>query len=267
MSVVAGDLVPYQSILRPANDTDPVGGTDGTTVIGYSTIGEYLPNFRANAEGGADRSQYQKMCLKNDNTADTWYDGGVYMPYSIDDLTAASILKFQFDDTADASNSSIYVIGHDASDDPQTETIAAAGLDTVVSGSKTWQLGAGGICEVMVKRTDTGALKDLVNGNVTLLDSASLEIGTIFQNKHSAHGNLYIWLEGTLNADLTSDNRLTEPSGASWTKPRLVADMEACADDLGPADYQGIWTKEVLYDGMSNVADGNLRHAWYGGDE
>lgn len=263
MAVTAGDIKLYQAAQVPTNDVDPAGGACSETLIGYSTIGEALPNFRANAGGGADRFQVQKQCLRNDNVTDTFFDAGIYMPYSIDDLTVDGIMKFQFDDVTDATNSSIYIIGDDASDNAQTETIAAGGSISVISGSKVWA----NIYEVMVKRTDTGVLKDLVNGNVTLFDLNDVEIGTIFQGKHSAHGNLYIWLEGTLNADTATANRLTEPGGAAWTKPRLVGDMEPCVDDLGPLDYQGIWTKEILYDGMSNISDGNLRHAWYGGDE
>ena len=120
---------------------------------------------------------------------------------------------------------------------------------------------------MMVKSTDTGALKDLASGDVAIFDASDTEIGTIFDGNHSAHGNLYLWLEGTLNADTTSDNRLTAPGAASWSKPRLVGDAEAAADDIGAGDYQGIWIKQILYDGMSNISDGDLRIAWYGADE
>ena len=267
MSVTASDIILYQAELRPANDTDPVGGKDGTTEITDTTIGEFLPHFRANAAGGADRIQYQKCCLKCDHTSDTFYDPVVWLPYSIDDLTAAGVLKFQFDDTADATNSSLYIIGQDASGDPQTETLAIGGVDTLVSGSKTWNSGAGGVLEVMVKATDTGALKDLADGDVIIYDDATNEIGKIFDGNHSAHGNLYLWLEGTINADTTSDNRLTAPGGASWGKPRKVADAFACADDIDAGEYQGMWLKQILYAGMSNISDGDLRIAFYGADE
>jgi hypothetical protein len=266
MTVVAGDLVLYLAEYRPTDDIDPAGGTDSTTVISDSIVGEFLPNDKANIDGGAIIYQYQKSCLKNDNTADTFYDPVYYIPESIDDLSADSIIKFLFDSTVDASNTSMYIIGQDSTGAPQTETLAIGGSGSKVSSSKTWADGPGGLIEVTVKSTGSGALKDLSVGNVIIYDASDAQIGKIFKDQHSAHANLYLWVEGTINADTTSANRTTAPGGASWSKPRVYTDGIAGADDLGPADYQGLWTQQILYDGQQNIPDANGEIAWYGGD-
>lgn len=256
----------YQAEHRPTNDTDPAGGGKGTTEITDATIGENILNFAANPSGGAIKSQYIKNCLFGESGSDTFYSGKIYFLNSIDDLTASRTLKFRINNSTDATNTSIMIIGQNASGEPQTETIAFSGSTSWVSGAKTWKSGAGGLIQFFILNSTSGTLKSLANVACEIADSSDTVLGSIPVGFHSAHANLYIWLEGTLNATTETTNRLTAPGSASWSKPRTSGDGLSVADNIDDGDYQGIWIKETLYPGMANISDGEIKIMWYGSD-
>ena len=256
MSLTSTDLSLVQSASMPADDTTTAGGASTSTVITPTTIGEWFPQILSNVFGGSDLSQFQKVFIHNGHDTDSLGDGRVYIYNGILDLAAGGLISYQFSDTTDATNTTVYAIGRDLSGIPQTESIAISGSTSVVTGVKNFKSGAGGLVAIQLVDSSTGAKKPLVNGTVTITSGAQT-LGVLPTGYASAIGFLYLGVVGTQNDTETSTNRLTAPGGISFYKPNSYATGIAIANSgaLDAGDSQGIWGKEIAYNGMPNSRD------------
>jgi hypothetical protein len=266
MPVTSNELILRPSILRPTNDVDPAGGGLSTNEIDDNTIGLFLPSIFAEAEGGTSKIQYQKFVLENTHTSDSLYNSKFYLPISLNDLATSGPLSFRINDSTDATDTVISVLGQNSTSAYQSEDVDLGDSTDWVTGAKIFKSGAGGIIEVLIKN-GAGALKNISQDGVVLeVMQGTNTVGSVPKGFHSGHGNLYMFIEGTLNNTATVDNRFAEPAGALWSKPNTIDDACTAADTIGAGDYQGGWIKQIAYPGMTNLSDANGRIAWSGSD-
>lgn len=253
MAISGTDLKQYQAEHMPTDDSSASGGDVSATEVTAATIGEWLPSKAAAASGGSTRYQYQKSFIKNTHATDSLTSGKVYLENGLIDPAANGTATVQITDSTDATDTTIRLIGRDTSQAPQTEDIAVDAAVTEVTGSKSWYGGAGGIIGALVLTTSTGALKELANTYCTIKRSATL--GIIPVGCHSAVGFVDIGVVGTLNDTGEATNRITTPAGISFSRPVIEGNALSFADTLGAGDKQGVWAKETLYAGMTNMSD------------
>lgn len=247
------DLKLYASQFMGTSDSCPVGGTCSTTLITVSTIGEFIKNFAAMSEGGTDKYQYGKAFVKNTHATDSFTSGVEYIFNGLKDVATSGTAQVRINDATDATGTTIRLIGHTAAGVPQIEDIAIGGSTSWVTGTKVWKNDASGIIAALCLDTNTGAEKVLATANVEI--KRDIDLGIIPLGFSSAVGFFYIGLSGTLNDSATSNNRLTAPTGITFTKPNNTTDGIAFAGTLAAGDKQGIWGKAIYYDGMPNLAD------------
>lgn len=263
MAISASDLKLYASANMPTSDSGTAGGAidTGTQIIG-TTIGEWLKNFAANAEGGADKNQYQKAFVKNTHGSDSYTSAVAYIMNALKDVATQGTCQIRITDETDATDTTIRVIGHNASGVPQTEDIEIDAETGWVTGLKEWKADASGIIACLVLATSTGAEKVLATANVEI--KRDIDLGIVPVGYSEAVGFVYIWLVGTLNDSGTSTNRVTAPGGSSFSKPNAQGDGLSFAATLGAGDAQGVWAKAIYYDGMPNLTDCDFVLKTYG---
>jgi hypothetical protein len=278
MSVTACDILHYQAANMPTADTGASGGDITSTRVTAANVGEALPNQKANAAGGADRTQYQKVCYNNNNSTDSAYSMVFWLPLSLDDITAAGALNITIANATDATDTTVTIYGQGMSDDAtpvqeyQTEAFSIAGTITAVTGSKVFEDGAGGIIAAKITSTATGAQKTLATVDVEIRQGTQL-LGKIPQGYHSAHGNIYMAMEAALNSTQQVTDRTTAPTdeaatpaALTFTKPNLEASGLSAAGTMTAGDFQGIWLKQVAYAGTGNLSSFQGRIAFSGSD-
>jgi len=278
MAVTAGDILLYQAANMPTSDTGAAGGDVSSTLVTANNVGEALPNQKANAALGADRTQYQKVCYKNTNGSDSAYSMVFWLPLSLDDITEAGALNITINDTTDATDTTVTIYGQGMSDDAtpvqeyQTEAFEIDGTITAVTGSKVFEDGAGGIIAAKITTTSTGATKTLATADVEIRQGTQL-LGKIPQGYHSAHGNIYMAMESALDSTQEVTDRTTCPTDEAatpvdltFTKPNLEASALAAADTIPAGSFQGIWLKQVAYAGTGNLSSFQGRISFAGSD-
>lgn len=244
------------------NDTDtPQGGSiDTNIVIGKTTIGELIKDKSANAVGGSDTHQYTKCCLKNTHSSSSMYNAKIWIINSITDPGTSEKIQVRVLDVSDASITSIFVIGKNASGIIQTETITIGGNTSWITGTKTWKSGTGGIIAVFALDSMTGSIRSLVNDNCEIRINGEVSlIGIIPKGCYSAIGCIAIGLVGVLNDSTTTTNRVTAPSGISFSKPRIQTEALSLGSGgngiIPPTEYQSIWVDTTYFAGCPNIPE------------
>jgi len=250
MPVASSDLLLYGSANIPTDDTSTAGGAiDTGNELQGTTIGELFDSTPANAAGGSDIIHYQKCFYKNTNASDDLSDAVIWLLNGLASFGTAGSVSAVSTSSSDDSTKYIKVFGFDSGGNALTESITLNGTSSV-NGSSTFA----SIWKVELRLVATDALTT-ADGDITITRGSDL--GMIPTGYYSATAEIEIGLESSLDDSNTTTNRLTAPSGITFSKAidEGTALDVANSGVLSSGSAQGIWLKRTIKAGLTATTD------------
>lgn len=252
MAVTTLDLNYYASLNNPADDTSTLGGGIDTSVeLTGASVGEIFNQKGANALAGADKTTYAKMHVKNENASDDLSSAVLYLENHL--ATPAADGTFTIVSSSASDGSAVYV---------KLYFMLAAGTytteDVVLNGttpvSSTAQAKLGKCVKAELRAVVGDALTPAV-GDISI--TRGVLLGKIPIGYYSASGNYSIGVAATLDDTATTTDRLTAPAGITFYQPNTFSAGVAIVNGgvLTHETSQGIWIKQILYNGETPTAD------------
>lgn len=245
MAINATDIIHYNSLLIPTNDTDPVGGEIDTSseITSVSTI-SFIPQY-VNISESSDVTWYYKSFMYNDNATDTWNNATIYINNLLLDVASDNIVTLYSDSSSDDDTYYIRIIGQDSSGNEIEENVTLDGVNNVYSlntYSYVWRI---------EKRVVSSSNLSNAIGNIIV--NCGTDIGKIPSGFSTATNEISIGLDLSLDGTLQSTDRLTAPTGITFYKPNIEADallFNGTSGNVPVGSAQGIWLKIVCKEGV-----------------
>lgn len=222
-----------------ANIGDEISANEANKNL-LSEIFFSMPSY---ASGGGTRIQRAKMFALNTHETEDLTGGKVYMPnafddWGVNDLTVAA----QGDASGDDDDKFIRFLGHDTNGDPIALEVSLSGNTIVPTSNSLTKL------QSAESRDDLTGEYAALEHDVNILRGGVTNLGKIPGDFYTGTGEFDIWLPSTLNDDTTAANAETDPSGASWSRPRTLLTALDIANSgvLTAGAAQGMWQRWQL---------------------
>ncbi len=230
------DIRHYKSQYHPLDDTSQVGGAVTATEITGTVPNEVVPAGGL-VSGASEKMLYYKTFIKNAGV-DTATQVKLYILNAIDAMGAAGKILLTAG-TLDAGKTAriVGLVGSAVS----LEVVTLQAGDVVSSGTYDQCIrveltgAAAASADITIKRYEDGTI-----------------LGKIPASYFTATSEVDIGLEGTLNGTGTSPNRLTAPTGITFSRPNSSAEALAIPDLAGGA-AQGVWRRYRLYANVTST--------------
>lgn len=253
MSVLVSDLKMYQATTMPTSLTAPtnIGGVKSATQITGGSIGEVHFTMSSALVGGGDKVQRSKYFYGNDSAADDLTSAVIWLPNALDDSAAGNFTTSDVSSSAsDGSGKKVRRLGYD-------QTGAAVQEEQVLNGTSevTGSQQFSDVHRREIRNSSTGAL-EAAAGSITHKRN-SVTQGETPAGYYGATSEIDIWLPSTLSDSSTAGDAGSDPTGASWSRPRTFATGEAVANSgtLTHGQAQGIWSRWTLKERAKASAD------------
>lgn len=245
MSVIASDIIHYNSLNVPNDDTSTVGGAiDTSSEIGIDPT-DFIPGYLEISQSD-DVTWYYKSFIYNSNVTDTAQQTSIYISNGLLDVPSNNLVAIYSSSAYDSDSYTVRIIGTNSLGTLVEESVALDGVNTVYSiNTYTY-----------VHRVEKHLLASPyslsnASGNITI--NCGIDIGIIPIGFNTATNEVSIGLEATLDGTSSIANRLTAPGGISFTKPNILADallFNGTNGDVPSLSAQGIWTKITCVEGV-----------------
>lgn len=190
-----------------------IGGAKTTTTITGGAIGELLFAMSANASGGGDKIQRQKLFQANDHDTQDLAEAKMWLANAMAQGTGgAKVTRAQSTSAADGGGKYLRVIGNDASADA---------LDEFPTAGTSMASGSIAMLERWVVTLHDEATDALVAaaGNITIYHDDQV-VAIMPAGAYSVNGEIEIGLAATLDDTATFANAGTNPAGITFSAPR-----------------------------------------------
>jgi hypothetical protein len=250
---------------NPAIDgtTTPIGGgIDEEAPVTGTTLNEVLFRQSAQPAGGSVREQRAKWFVKNSHPTEDLQEGKIYLANGLDDW-AINNTTFGVQSTSVSDTGlKVRAIGNDTNGDPIQLETNVNGTTLVASADTLTALHSAELRDQATGVLQPGA------GGIRISRGGSLVLGEIPPGHYSATNEFKIWLPASLNDTGTATDTFTNPSGASWSRPRTVETALAIANSgtLTAEAAQAIWLLWSLQPGTRPRFDLQCVIGVYGSD-
>lgn len=241
MSVSPTQLKLAEASVMPVSfSTASIGGAKTTNIINGSSVGEVHFPMGSSMAGGGSKIQRSKLFYISESSDDLT-SSKIFLANALDTVAGNDEWRFVSDNAADDDSDDGITyrgIGFDTAGDPLQEEVVGNGTSEVLSLADFSVRG-----RVESRNNLSGELQPMA-GNGTIKKGTSA-IGTIPAGYYSATSEVDIWLPSTLNDTATAADAASDPSGASFSRPRTFAGGLAVANSgtLTGGSGQGIWSR------------------------
>ncbi|MFA5505784.1 MAG: hypothetical protein WC314_19915 [Vulcanimicrobiota bacterium] len=244
MSGLANWLKLYKPSVQAVDfSTENIGGAISENEANQNMIGEIFFEMPSLAADGGVNTQIAKLFALNTHETEDLTNGKIYLPNAMDDWgandqTAAAAGHASGDD----DDKFIRFLGHDTNGDPIALEVSLSG-DTVVATSNSMTA-----LQSVEARDDTSGELTATAHPVKVLRGGATELGFVPGGYYTATSEFDLWLPATLNDTTTAADAATDPSGASWSRPRTLSTAVAIANSgvLTAGAAQGVWQRWQL---------------------
>jgi len=258
MVVINSDILLYQCTNNPADDTSTLGGAISATQITGGSLGEVFNKKASNASGGADKITYGKVFFKNNNGSDTLFSPKFYILNGLLAPVADGVFTVNSTSALDTWTTYKKYLKVSYKNSAGTNTYEYIRLNGLTSVNGTGTAEAGELVNIELK-TATGTSEaesdsqTTSSGDITI--ARGINLGIIPTGYKTATGCYQIGVEATLDDTETTTNRLTAPTGITFSLPNTESGALDAVADMTTTTAQGIWVEQTLSDGMLSVAD------------
>lgn len=229
---------------NPTDDINPSGGAMTATVIPGLDVGEVIPRGTYEAVGGADTGPwYYAIFLTNTSAADTLFSPVLYVPNVISGFAVDGTIQLVSTSASDTNDVKVY--SRNAAGTPQTETITMTGV-TPVNGTLTHKASTIWKIESLASGSLTpwvGQITVTRGSTIAIIPAPFTDFYGATVNFDFATGEYDVGSEATLNTGVQVPNRLSAPTGVSFSRPRDFASGIAAPANLTAGDKWQIWIK------------------------
>lgn len=243
------DIVTYASASLPTDDVTVSGGAiDLGYVVPETSPGVFIPSEAAPTSSTV--SWFYKLFKKNENATSSFAGITVFILNGIKLSVSAGVASIV---SSSGSDSSGYVrlYGYYSGGTPGYEDIAVAGSVTV-PGSLNWDVGS----PIRAQRLSAGGAVLNSTGTITISKGAT-PLGIIPAGSSCATGEFELAVDAAFDSASTSTNRLTAPSGISFSL--VTAEEDGLAMPSGgpllAGSSIGIWYKMNRYANIPGPID------------
>jgi hypothetical protein len=245
MPVVQEDINFYKSLNVPSQDGLMSGGGIDTAsqLTDSSPINSLIPMLLYDIPTGSNKVWHYKMFVKNDSVDSNLINMGFYIANLVIDLPTTGGVSFV---PAAAVTGFLKVDGFDSAVLPVTETIQLIGNYTVNSSRSYSRL-------FRVCYLDTFSNIAICPVDILIMRGATV-VGTIPTGSYGANGELEAALDLAYNSDSSVADRLTAPTGLTFSRPNTPTTALALSSStLSFGSCLGIWLKSTAYKGTTRV--------------
>ena len=236
------DLQLYTADTMATNATATnIGGGPGTPLISGALPGEIF--YTMPSDPGVDQDQFAKVFYANDNAASDLSDAKVWIENSLDAGPSGNYFtEIVPSSPADNASKRARIVGENSSDTPDFERVTLAGASSVFGGTMMARLIT---VELETSASPTDAPVRAFADDDILIRRNGVTVGKIPAGFSSATAELDLWLPSTLNDTSVADDPASEPTGASWSRPRTYEGGADVANSgvLTHEMKQGVWLR------------------------
>lgn len=243
------DLPSYHSLNWPTDDTSTVGGgINSSSLIVNGITGSLFPSAAIPVTGSANLVHRYKMFKKNTHGSETALTPKYWIYNGLKANTQGPVTIVTY-----ATETGIVRVAGYAAGVPTYEDITVTGAAGSYVGVVNWDAGEIWWAEAL---SVGGSSRRAVNGKHEIWRGTSLGMipgplstGTENFAFATATAEYDLGLDPTINGTLAATNRLTNPTGVTFTRPITQAEA-ASGGNLAPGDAQGIWLRRTVRAGL-----------------
>lgn len=249
------DLVTYHAANRPNDDVSTIGGAITATVIPENSPGALFPSVAIPTLGNPDIVHRYKAFRKNTNATDTlggpprmWILNGLKLPASTGLVSLITT----------GTETGVVLVSGKVSGTPTSEYVSIAGPAGTYNTLNSYDSGC--IIWVMALTASSGGVRQNVSNNLEVWRGTKLGMipgpyntGTLSYGFSTASAEYELGLDTAINGTLTTANRLTDPSGVTFSRPTQESEaiLMPSSSNLTPSDAIGYWLRRTVVAGST----------------
>ncbi len=251
MSVSKDDIQWFSTTNIPSDNTGTGGGpVNAGNQINDGNSGKIFTVTAAPADGETDAEYFGKVHAYNNNSSEDLINSTCYMMNLLKDPASSGVIKVTTTAAADNSGKHIRLICENSIGTPGNEDVP---LPSVSPGSvySTKQANAGRRIELELRDSSNNLVA--AAGDIYIYDVDLNLLGMIPEGFKTATGMIDIGLAPALDDSETITNRLTPPTGITFTRAKDT-DSEIAVANSGTLTHgknQAVWIRWTLQDGKT----------------
>jgi hypothetical protein len=254
MPLKDSDLKTYYPSSHPDNDVDSQGGGINLAegVVSESTPGAWFPNTAANPAGGADIVHRYKLFRKNTHATDTLYQPRFWIFNGMQLNSSAGVVTI----VTSTTESGKVRIGGFSGGSPTTEDISVSGAAGSYVGVTNWDANsiwwAYKIDNSGSPANNAGKIEIWRGTLLGIIPAPNYDTGDEVHTLRCATAEYELGLDPALNGSTSAANRLTDPTGVTFSRPTTEASglLLPGAADLTAGSYIGYWGRRTIKAGL-----------------